>query len=47
MSAPIGCNYKDIPYPDYDNTIRVTAELHINDDLSLTPIWYITHDSQE
>ncbi len=47
MSAPIGCNYKDIPYPDYDNTIRVTAELHINDDLSLSPIWYITHDSQE
>ncbi len=46
MSAPIGCCYSDIPYPDYDNTIRVTAELHINDDLSVYPFWYIKPDSQ-
>jgi len=43
MTAPIGCIYSEFSAPDYDNAIKVKAELSVAEDMSIKPlIWTIS-----
>ncbi len=35
LSAPTGYVYQDSPVPDYENAVRVTIEIHVNEDSSI------------